>query len=77
MSEHERCPFSVLSSAHNTISNIRHACQYECAFRETRNILKFKLIHFFKLRYDGGKECKLSYSGAYGGIWRSMLLAGV
>jgi hypothetical protein len=28
-------------------------------------------------RDSGSKKCKLSYGGAYDGVWRSLLLAGV
>jgi hypothetical protein len=57
----------------NIIADVRHASLYECAVRAMRKKLK--------LSSDGGdsgsKKCERGYGGAYGGVWRSLRLAGV
>jgi hypothetical protein len=61
-----------LSSTPNIIANVRHYW-LECAVRAIRKKLK--------LNFDGGdfwsNKCKRGYRGAYGGVWRSLRLAGV
>jgi hypothetical protein len=53
--------------------SIRHAWLYKCIVRAMQKKLK--------LGSNGGdsgsKTCKRGYGGAYGGVWRSLRLAGV
>jgi hypothetical protein len=60
---------SEIISIPNIIANVRHAWLYECAFRAMREKLK--------LSSDGGDFGSKKYKQGYGGVWRSMRLAGV
>jgi hypothetical protein len=62
-----------LSTA-NIIANVRHASLYE---RASRVIRKKMELRSDSGGHSGSKKCKRGYGGAYGGVWRSLRLAGV
>jgi hypothetical protein len=60
----------VEESTPGIIANVRHAWLNECAIRSMQKKLK--------LSSDSGDSgSKGGYGGAYGGVWRSLRLAGV
>jgi hypothetical protein len=66
-------PSSEPFTLHLVLANARHVWLYECAVRAMRK--KSKLSS--NGGDSGSKKCKQGYGEAYGGVWRSLRLAGV
>jgi hypothetical protein len=54
-------------------ASVFHAWLYECAVREMQKQLKL----IADVGHSDNNEWKWGYTGAFGGIWRSLCLAGI